>query len=72
VPWAIRSKELTRSRTERIARLLRETSEPISRIAQALGFSTHHHVARYFRKPTGMTPGEYRRRHGSRNTSGAR
>ncbi len=65
-------KELTRSRTDQIARLLRETSDPISRIAQVLGFSTHHHVARYFRKATGMTPGEYRRRLGSRNTTGAR
>lgn len=53
--------EIRRMRTERIARLLVETSMPISEIAQALGFEDTQHIARYFRKTRAMSPLAYRK-----------
>lgn len=42
------------------------TSEPASAISAALGFSSESNMRRAFKAVTGMTPGNYRRRHGRR------
>jgi transcriptional regulator GlxA family with amidase domain len=36
--------------------LLRETQLPLSQIALATGFSDQSHLARHFRRQTGMSP----------------
>jgi AraC-like DNA-binding protein len=44
-------------RLEQAERLLRETQLPLSEIAAATGFSDQSHLARHFRRRTGMSPG---------------
>jgi AraC-like DNA-binding protein len=43
-------------RIERAERMLRETQLPLSEIAVATGFSDQSHLARHFRRRTGMSP----------------
>jgi transcriptional regulator of acetoin/glycerol metabolism/AraC-like DNA-binding protein len=43
-------------RLERAERMLRETQLPLSEIAAATGFSDQSHLARHFRRRTGMSP----------------
>lgn len=43
-------------RLERVERMLRETQLPLSEIALATGFSDQSHLARHFRRRTGMPP----------------
>ena len=43
-------------RLERAERMLRETLLPLSEIAAATGFSDQSHLARHFRRRTGMSP----------------
>jgi AraC-like DNA-binding protein len=43
-------------RLERAERMLRETGLPLSEIAAATGFSDQSHLARHFRRRTGMSP----------------
>jgi AraC-like DNA-binding protein len=44
-------------RLERAEHMLRETQLPLSEIAAATGFSDQSHLARHFRRRTGMSPG---------------
>jgi AraC-like DNA-binding protein len=44
-------------RLERAERMLRETQLPLSEIATTTGFSDQSHLARHFRRRTGMSPG---------------
>jgi transcriptional regulator GlxA family with amidase domain len=44
-------------RLERAERMLRETRLPLSEVAAATGFSDQSHLARHFRRRTGMSPG---------------
>ena len=44
-------------RLERAERMLRETRLPLAEIAAATGFSDQSHLARHFRRRTGMPPG---------------
>jgi AraC-like DNA-binding protein len=44
-------------RLERADHMLRETELPLSQIAAATGFSDQSHLARHFRRRTGMSPG---------------
>lgn len=55
-------REIARVRVERICRLLEETNQPISQIAEAMGFEGQQHFARYFRAEKGLTPLAYRRK----------
>lgn len=47
---------LLQRRLEHVERLLHETQLPLSQIAQAVGFSDQSHLARHFRRLTGMPP----------------
>ena len=42
--------------------LLDNTTLPVSRIAQTLGFNSIFYFSRFFKKQTGLAPGDYRRR----------
>lgn len=53
---------LTRLRVQELARLLRDTNDPIELLMRQVGWNTRGHAARYFRQHTGMTPSEYRKR----------
>lgn len=54
-------KYLLRRRVEHVEQLLRETQLPLSQIALAVGFSDQSHLARHFRRLTGMPPSLARR-----------
>ncbi|HTZ46711.1 MAG TPA: helix-turn-helix domain-containing protein [Verrucomicrobiae bacterium] len=47
---------LLRRRLEHVEQMLRDTQLPLSQIAQAVGFSDQSHLARHFRRLTGMPP----------------
>ncbi len=50
-------------RLRRIKKLLLETDFLLSDIAARVGFEYHEYMSRYFRKHTGMAPGQFRRAH---------
>ena len=54
---------ILREKTEEAKRLLRYSEKPLSAISAYLGFSSHGHFARVFKKYVGLTPGEYREKH---------
>ena len=47
-------------KTEEAKRLLRYSEKPLSAISAYLGFSSHAHFSRVFKKYAGVTPSEYR------------
>jgi AraC-like DNA-binding protein len=47
---------LLQRRVEAAQHMLRDTELPLSEIAAAVGFSDHSHLARHFRRLTGMPP----------------
>ena len=47
---------LLRRRLQHVEQMLRDTQLPLSEIALAAGFSDHSHLARHFRRVTGMSP----------------
>lgn len=55
--------EISRSRAEEFATLLRESNLSITEIADWLGFSGSEHVGRFFKSRTGYSPREYRELH---------
>ena len=57
--------EIHRRRVESITRLLVATNRSVAQIAQDIGFRSEKHLARYFQRRSGLTPREYRRRHGT-------
>jgi AraC-like DNA-binding protein len=52
---------LLRRRVEHVEQMLRETQLPLSQIALAAGFADQSHLARHFRRLTGMPPSLARR-----------
>lgn len=56
-------KQVTRARIDHIARLLAETTMRIHEIAAMIGYEDERHIARYFKRATGMTPQAYRRQY---------
>lgn len=52
---------LNRARVQRAERLLRQTDQPITRIAHDCGFSSSQYFARLFKEYTGESASEYRR-----------
>ncbi len=57
------AKEITRTRLERLKRLLVDTDEIVKKLATKCGFTDAVHLCRVFLKAEGVSPGEYRRRH---------
>ena len=51
-------------RLRRVKQLLTETDGTLPVIAGQSGFEYHEYMCRFFKKQTGMSPGEYRRRYG--------
>lgn len=60
------NQEIRQVQVEIITRMLVETNLPVSRIAMDLGFTSIDHIARYFRKEKGISPLEYREKHGQK------
>jgi len=56
--------EIRRTKVDLFSRLLLESNRTVSEIAEQLGFEGIEHVSRYFKAHTGMTPREYRIKHG--------
>ncbi|MBN1363158.1 MAG: DNA-binding transcriptional regulator [Sedimentisphaerales bacterium] len=56
--------EIKRVRVDRLARLLVSTDLSIAQIAVRLGGTDMKNLARYFKQDMGMTPLQYRKRHG--------
>lgn len=54
---------ILKEKTEEAKRLLRYSEKSLSAISAYLGFSSHGHFARVFKKYAGLTPGEYREKH---------
>jgi AraC family transcriptional regulator len=52
---------LLHQRIERARSLMREHRTPLTQVALASGFADQHHLARVFRRITGVTPSSYRR-----------
>ena len=50
-------------RLRRVKQLLTETDYTLPNVAEQSGFEYHEYMCRFFKKHTGMTPGEYRKRH---------
>jgi transcriptional regulator of acetoin/glycerol metabolism/AraC-like DNA-binding protein len=57
---------LLRRRLEQVEQMLRETHAPLSEIALATGFSDQSHLARHFRRWSGMSPRQVRWTEGTR------
>lgn len=53
---------ILKEKTEEAKRLLRYSEKSLSAISAYLGFSSHSHFARVFKKYCGLSPGEYRNR----------
>ena len=56
--------EMRTARVERIAKMLRETSMPITEIALKLGYNSYNHISRYFKQTMKINPLAYRKRFG--------
>ena len=54
---------ILKEKTEEAKRLLRYSDKSLSAISAYLGFSSHGHFSRVFKKYAGVTPGEYREKH---------
>jgi AraC family transcriptional regulator len=52
---------LLHQRIERARSLMRDLGTPLTQVALASGFADQHHLARVFRRVTGVTPSSYRR-----------
>ena len=58
------SDEIKRVRTENISHRLLKTDLSVQQIAWEFGYNDLPHIARFFKKQTGLTPTEYRRKYG--------
>lgn len=55
--------EISRIRVQAIKQALVDTELPMSEVSESCGFTSTSHFNVFFRKATGMTPGEYRKQH---------
>jgi len=55
---------ITRAKVDRAKQLLASTDQPIGQIAEQCGFDRPPRFFRVFKRETGLTPGQYRRRFG--------
>ncbi|MDB6148613.1 MAG: LacI family transcriptional regulator [Chthoniobacter sp.] len=56
--------EVHEIRLRRIKQLLTETDYILPVVAEQSGFTYHEYMSRFFKKHTGITPGDYRRKYG--------
>jgi len=56
--------EIRRTKVALFSRLLLESNRTVAEISEQLGFEGIEHVSRYFKAQTGITPREYRLKHG--------
>lgn len=63
---------VTRERISLAARLLEDTDQSISRVAEQVGYSNFAYFSQTFRKTTGFTPSEYHKRHRAAAARGTR
>ncbi|MBA2938759.1 response regulator [Paenibacillus sp. CGMCC 1.16610] len=56
---------LTRKRMEKAKRILISGDQSIVKIAESLGYQDHRYFTSLFKNEWGMTPGDYRKQHGS-------
>ncbi|BFT74327.1 response regulator [Paenibacillus sp. P36] len=56
---------LTRKRMEKAKRILISSDQPIAKLAESLGYQDHRYFTSLFKNEWGMTPGDYRKQHGS-------
>lgn len=63
MPPALHLQAIRDARVRRGQQALEMTSMPIAEIAVTTGFCDQAHFTRVFRAATGVTPGQYRRRH---------
>lgn len=54
---------ILKEKTEEAKRLLRYTDKTATMIGAYLGFSSQSHFSRVFKKYTGLTPAEYRKKY---------
>ena len=54
---------ILQEKTEEAKRLLRYSDKPAAAISAYLGFSSHGHFCKVFKKYAGLTPNEYRQKH---------
>ncbi len=55
--------EIKRASAEKIAHLLIQTDLTVKQIAIQFGYKEYSHIARFFKKQTGLSPTEYRKRY---------
>ena len=55
--------EIIRLRIERLKRLLLETDEPVKSLCSEVGFGANSHMHNIFKRYTGMTPTQFRKKH---------
>jgi len=55
--------EIIRLRIERLKRLLLETDQPVKSLCSEVGFGTNSHMHNIFKRYTGMTPTQFRKKH---------
>ena len=60
---------LTQKRIERARKLLERTEMKHQAIAQAVGYASVYYFSLQFKKQTGETPGQYRKRVGKKDDS---
>lgn len=63
---------VTKERVAMAVRLLEGTDQPISRIAEQVGYTNFAYFSQTFRKLTGRTPSEYQKRHRAASSPEAR
>lgn len=65
------SKMITARRIDEAKHMLRQSDDPVSAVAEAVGISDYNYFTKVFRSVTGMTPTDYRRSvrrsHGNKN-----
>lgn len=64
------AEEIRFARLKVLKRHLRKSSQPLAEISAQAGFSCENAMLRFFKRMTGLTPGEYRRNYVAEPVSG--
>lgn len=66
------SQYIWQRRVDEVIRLLENTSAPLKKIIEQVGYLDAPNFIRKFKKETGLTPGQYRKEHASKGTAAKR